>query len=350
MACVGRLLSRRGVQLLCIGLLLGGACTRTGSPPSAPRATAPSANTCPVASTVESLSDLDAQPAIEFRPGCTARFGVSAREVSQGSGVLVYCLLESRGTADLQLRFGDDITALGPCSLRWLGVARPEDAKVERTALVLPARSHRLFVTVVPVCFEGTRELGIYLDAAGIVAKTRLTGRKPPAQAWYPLLSDHGHSCLAAPEVLPAFSGDSSVLPEDLKGGELPTLIPAHEGQLDFRARRKSFDISPAPGLSTRPERQILVRLWVNGKPVLWSGRPTILGDRGTQSEALKGVARTVNWRRFVPDLKRGDELTVQLLLSPAGWVYARDEVEGLTPEWPRSKSLLSQKVVLRCE
>ena len=114
-------------------------------------------------------------------------------------------------------------------------MARPEDAKVERTALVLPARSHRLFVTVVPVCFEGTREMGIVSPTPRALSqRLRLTGRKPPAQAWYPLLSDHGHSCLACAGVLPAFSGDSSVLPEDLKGGELPTLIPRTKGSLTF--------------------------------------------------------------------------------------------------------------------
>jgi hypothetical protein len=235
-----------------------------------------------VVPTVQSLGDLDAQPAIEFRPGCVARFGVSDAEVPVGSGVLVYCLLDCGAAGRLDFKLGSGVT-LGPYSLRWLDdkAFRP---KVKRYPTRGSCRRRReLFVAVMPVACEKSRELGIYLDGVGLVAKSRITGRSPRAQAWYPLLSAKWDVPEGTPEVLPARDGDLPVAPKELEGGKLPSLVPDCEGGLEVRAEAQSIHLSSAEGMSSRPDRQIVARFWVNGQPVLWCDRKELLDDQGME-------------------------------------------------------------------
>jgi hypothetical protein len=337
---------RLSLILFCLVFVFG--CRRSDTKPMPTSSPTPKNNVLQDVSSVRYVCELESQQAVEIQGDCTAHFGIDKKETQQGSGVLVYCLLQNGAMADMHFHIKSGIP-LGPFSLRWVGEDRSADAKVNNKSEI-PMQQRNLFIAIVPVCFEGTRELGIYFENKRIVAKVRITGNKPNAQAWYPLFSKKWQMPNGVPEVLPAFNGNEPTLPKNLTDGKLPTLIPSQESKLDLSIKWDSLRISSVPGLTTRPDRHFLIRFWVNDRPVLWSNHRGQLGDSGIEGPT-KEVFGSMNWRNFIPNLKKGDRLTIQLLYNSPGWIFAQncDKCRGCSK--PSSlHPILSNKIDLICK
>jgi len=302
----------------------------------------------PTVRQVRLLAELERQRPIRLplAGAGTVRLGVSDRTVRRGGGVVLYCLWEGDEWPPGPLRRVRGIR-LGPLTVRDRTSPLRTAAPIRRHAKVVPRRA--LFAATVPVVKKGTDELGVYFGGK-LVAQADITTSGPPAPSWRPFPRGAASSIDSMPHALPALRGELSIKREDLKDGRLPVLFPDAEDGLDLGVEGGSFRLSARTPLSSRLDRHLLMRVWFNGKPLLWDGIQRSVDTAGT-SRAEKTARGKLNWKRLLgKELKDGDEISVQVLYSARGWVHVMRGVQEETdyPKRSYAEPLLSRKVTFR--
>jgi hypothetical protein len=310
----------------------------------------------PTIQVVRTLAELQAQPVIRIGKGSAARLGISADRVPIGSAVVVYCLWEGTSWAQWPkpgFQWMSECRFLGPLRLCWTDRQTHSAGR-----LGMPAHpegnppSPVLLRTLLPVRKEGPQRLGVYIydrtPLGEFEATATVHGTRPAAQAWTVLLSsrwelDGG----GAPEALPNLSGLQWTPIAEVKKGALPGIVPAKAGKLRLQIKADLLTLSADQDLSSRPDRYTLLRFWLNGKPVRWTGRCLLLMDRGIEVP-VPSVTGRIRWPDLLPGLKAGDRVRVQALFCYCGWWNTGEEEvrTSLASPWRAARpSLLSRPV-----
>jgi hypothetical protein len=282
--------------------------------------------------------------------GQKVRVGIEADSFPAGAGVLVYCLTDEPPANPK----GSDFETVGPVSVQV--VAEGGQDMESRAAQMMTKRQRmagpRLYVGVVAYGSSGRLTVTVRPDAGEdrpVVAQREVKVKGEPYHGWtrlvpagppqapragadeadrIPFVRHSSTMCVPHRDGLHpfAFGGmdvDRRVRRE--RTDALPTLFPREAGpglRLTFDGTSATVE-SETPFSGARPEEGLLVRWWMNGKPVI----PSPLAQQMQQMQQTRQMAREgagklrlrLEWDPADIGARRGDTVRAQLLFSPDG-------------------------------
>jgi hypothetical protein len=286
--------------------------------------------------------------------GQKVRLGVEAEAFPAGGGVLAYCLMDQAPARPK----GADVETVGPVSLH-VAIGCSEKQLFQRTMSQMPRiTGPRVYVGIVSAGSSGPLRVTIRPDGwrdgqdeAPPLASRELTVTRERYHGWTRLLPVPRDTAAAGPDVGPddgvralrvtptvcvphrdglqpfAFdAGDWKWEVHHKRTDALPRLFPdeADRGlRLTFDGRTATVE-SDMAFPSAHPEEGLLVRWWVNGKPVLSTpqsqNQPVIqLRQMRQREQGSRTLRLRLEWDPADIGAKPDDSVRAQLLFCPTG-------------------------------
>jgi len=307
---------------------------------------------------VRTWGDLLAQQPLPLASGGSVRLGVSSSEAAAGEPILVYCATRDAKEPSGRVAFEGNL--LGPLSM----TVRPEgelerrqlQSLMQQIAAEYPDRSWRLYATPVVMCRPGRYVLSLKTLDGKQVAGRKLRCNKSHYHAWMRWgmpeklrqlreredgYADEGIVTSArGPAVVPGCNGMSPIAMSPIAeasdegtpnagkerlGRPLPTLAPKESDLLKLRVVGGDLWLESPRNLDFQAaDENLLVRWWVNGKPVAPLDRQAhILEGGGLLRKLSKEPFRIhldLDFDAAQLGAKSGDQLGLQVLYTRFGW------------------------------
>ncbi len=299
---------------------------------------------------VETWSELREAPVFAQGEFGAVRLGIEARACAQGSGVLLYALVE-RETAPDRLLHYDHPGALGPLVVS--GDLEVSDSKVpalKQTRSTVNenldgvSKSNEVLYTRIAMVQADDCQIKIQSPAGKTVTasiqrinesfdpwSSMSLERRANADAKSRVTCEMRFSAQSMARAMPIHNGFISQFAGMKPDGEesLPKLWPAKPSKtLKLVANDGGFLLqSDYPIEVSNPDDNLLVRLWVNGEfvPPKASAVSTLKNRTG---KMIDGDELRIVWDRdcFQGLAKTGDRIGMQLLHVPQGWTGTGDQ------------------------
>ncbi len=296
----------------------------------------------PTIAVVHTWAELAAQPAIALPGGGIAHLGIQATEAAAGDGVMVWCLTEhwqpqrDEGSGEPFGPLQFDVIAEGqrelPAKGKWLhGIPTDEAAKSLCFATLVPAIAQ---VRMIITCRLGDR----------VVATAAVSATDKPLQPWTTLRHDgesvHDATGVDADQVatraqtvhvegcsaLPRFDGMHPWhVPDDMTAA-LPSIPTTPDPGFILHASAKELVIDSDVEMSGEaPDRHLLVRWWVDGKPFAPADQLLEQLKQVDESRPVKRMRLSLRLDPTILAAHSGSRIGVQILLCPDGWTATNE-------------------------